>query len=58
MDPKEAVSKLNTLSDVEGLCVSFAGSRDSSDPVCAVKVFMLIYLIGYGDLVQRRLVGS
>jgi len=38
MDPKEAISKVSTLSDVEGLCVSFAGSHNSSDPVLAVKV--------------------
>lgn len=40
MKPKEAVSKVKTLSDVEGLCVSFAGSRNSSDPVLAVKEFL------------------
>ncbi|KAI4345880.1 hypothetical protein L6164_012967 [Bauhinia variegata] len=33
-------SKSETLSDVEGLCVSFAGSRNSSDPVLAVKEFL------------------
>ena len=38
MDPKEAISKVSTLSDVEGLCVKFAGTRNSSDPVLAVKV--------------------
>ncbi|CAL5394650.1 unnamed protein product [Camellia sinensis] len=37
MKPQEAISKVKTLSDVEGLCVSFAGSRGSSDPVVAVK---------------------
>ncbi|OVA13586.1 Galactokinase [Macleaya cordata] len=40
MNPKEAVSKVKTLSDVEGLCVSFASSRGSSDPVLAVKEFL------------------
>ncbi|XP_077231970.1 mevalonate/galactokinase family protein [Tasmannia lanceolata] len=40
MKPKEAVSKVKTLSDVEGLCVSFASSRDSSDPVLAIKEFL------------------
>lgn len=40
MKAEEAVSKVNTLSDVEGLCVSFAGTRESSDPVLAVKVFI------------------
>ncbi|KAL9249066.1 Galactokinase-like protein [Drosera capensis] len=37
MKPEEAVSKVTTLSDVEGLCVTFAGSRGSTDPVLAVK---------------------
>lgn len=37
MKPQEAISKLKTLSDVEGSCVSFASSRGSSDPVVAVK---------------------
>ncbi|KAK9139159.1 hypothetical protein Scep_008840 [Stephania cephalantha] len=40
MKPKEANSKVKTLSDVEGLCLSFANSRDSSDPVVAVKEFL------------------
>ncbi|KAL5983450.1 galactokinase [Asimina triloba] len=40
MKPKEAISKVKTLSDVEGLCVTFAGSRSSSDPVVAVKEFL------------------
>ncbi|XXG79054.1 hypothetical protein AAC387_Pa09g0207 [Persea americana] len=37
MEQKEAISKVKTLSDVEGLCVSFASGRGSSDPVLAVK---------------------
>ncbi|CAH9114999.1 unnamed protein product [Cuscuta epithymum] len=37
MDPHEAISKVKTLSDVEGLCISFATDRGSSDPVIAVK---------------------
>lgn len=37
MKPQEAISKVKTLSDVEGLCVSFANSHGSSDPVLAVK---------------------
>nr|KYP52611.1 Galactokinase [Cajanus cajan] len=40
MDRKEAISKVNTLSDIEGLCVSFAGTRNSSDPVLAVKEYL------------------
>ncbi|KAF5752119.1 putative galactokinase [Tripterygium wilfordii] len=40
MKPQEAISKVKTLSDVEGLCVSFASSRGSSDPVIAVKEFL------------------
>lgn len=39
MKPKEAIEKVKTLSDVEGLCLSFAKERNSSDPVLAVKVF-------------------
>lgn len=42
MKPQEAISNVKTLSDVEGLCVSFASSRGSSDPVLAVKVFLLL----------------
>ncbi|KAI3980759.1 hypothetical protein MKX01_025324 [Papaver californicum] len=37
MKPKEAISKMKTLSDVEAMCVSFANSRGSSDPAVAVK---------------------
>ncbi|XP_030539890.1 galactokinase [Rhodamnia argentea] len=37
MKPQEAISKVKTLSDVEGLCVSFASEHGSSDPVVAVK---------------------
>ncbi|XP_059645858.1 galactokinase-like isoform X1 [Cornus florida] len=37
MRPQEAISKVKTLSDVEGLCVSFAKNHGSSDPVLAVK---------------------
>ncbi|KAM7484953.1 hypothetical protein LguiA_000962 [Lonicera macranthoides] len=37
MKPQEAISKVKTLSDVEGLCVSFASNHGSSDPVLAVK---------------------
>ncbi|CAL0325433.1 unnamed protein product [Lupinus luteus] len=40
MKPEEAISKVNTLSDVEGLCVSFAGTHNSSDPVVAVKEYL------------------
>ncbi|KAJ4836089.1 galactokinase [Turnera subulata] len=40
MKPQEAISKVKTLSDVEGLCVSFASSRGSSDPVIAVKEYL------------------
>ncbi|KAK9287724.1 hypothetical protein L1049_016164 [Liquidambar formosana] len=40
MKPQEAISKVKTLSDAEGLCVSFASSRDLSDPVLAVKEFL------------------
>ncbi|XP_073308911.1 galactokinase-like [Primulina huaijiensis] len=37
MKPEEAIANIKTLSDVEALCVSFAGTRGSSDPVIAVK---------------------
>ncbi|OAY56156.1 galactokinase [Manihot esculenta] len=40
MKPQDARSKVKTLSDVEGLCVSFASSHGSSDPVAAVKEFL------------------
>ncbi|GAB2298485.1 hypothetical protein Dimus_032548 [Dionaea muscipula] len=38
LNPQEAVSKVTTLSDVEGLCVSFASNHGSSGLVLAVKV--------------------
>ncbi|RWW04977.1 hypothetical protein GW17_00031773 [Ensete ventricosum] len=38
MSSNDAVSKVKTLSDVEGLCVSFANNHGSSDPVLAIKV--------------------
>ncbi|KAI3469264.1 hypothetical protein Pfo_025927 [Paulownia fortunei] len=40
MKPEEAITKVKTLSDVEGLCISFAGTRGSSDSVLAVKEFL------------------
>ncbi|KAJ4721978.1 Galactokinase [Melia azedarach] len=40
MEPKVAISKVKTLSDVEGLCVAFAGNSGSLDPVLAVKEFL------------------
>ncbi|XP_057957905.1 galactokinase [Malania oleifera] len=40
MKPQEAISAVKTLSDVEGLCVSFAGAHGSSDPVLAVKEYL------------------
>ncbi|KAK7412867.1 hypothetical protein VNO78_04571 [Psophocarpus tetragonolobus] len=40
MKPQEAVSKVKTLSDVEEMCLSFAHSHNSSDPVIAVKEFL------------------
>ncbi|CAA7017070.1 unnamed protein product [Microthlaspi erraticum] len=40
METKEAISKVKTLSDVEGLCVSFAGDHGSSDPNLAVKEYL------------------
>lgn len=40
MKPEGAIAGVRTLSDVEGLCVSFAGSQGSSDPVLAVKEFL------------------
>ena len=40
MKPEDAIAIVKTLSDVEGLCVSFAGTHThgSSDPVLAVNV--------------------
>uniref|UniRef100_A0A2N9IPB5 Galactokinase N-terminal domain-containing protein n=1 Tax=Fagus sylvatica TaxID=28930 RepID=A0A2N9IPB5_FAGSY len=45
MKPQEAISNVKTLSDVEGLCISFASSRDSAvlDPVLAVKRASHVY---------------
>lgn len=36
--PQEAIAEVKTLSDIEGLCVAFAGNHGSSDPCLAVKV--------------------
>lgn len=38
MAANDAISKVKTLSDVEGLCVSFAGKHGFSDPCFTVKV--------------------
>jgi hypothetical protein len=46
MDTKKAVSSVTTLSDVEGLCVSFAGKEGSSDPGVAVKVHIFVNKFG------------
>ncbi|CBI22858.3 hypothetical protein VitviT2T_006144 [Vitis vinifera] len=40
MKPQQAIAEVKTLSDVEGLCVSFASDHGSSDPVVAVKEFL------------------
>lgn len=40
MKPEDAISNVKTLSDVEGLCISFASNRGPSDPVLAVKEFL------------------
>ncbi|KAK4388369.1 Galactokinase [Sesamum angolense] len=37
---EKAIAEVKTLSDVEALCVSFAGTRGSSDPGLAVKEFL------------------
>ncbi|KAK8648188.1 hypothetical protein V6N13_128949 [Hibiscus sabdariffa] len=40
MKSQEAIAKVKTLSDVEGLCVQFAKARSSNDPVLAVKEYL------------------
>ncbi|KAF3676173.1 Galactokinase [Capsicum annuum] len=52
MEPQEAISSVKTLSDVEGLCVSFAGTHGSSDPVFAVKVYTLTLTVTIPPLLQ------
>lgn len=47
MEPEEAISKVKTLSDVEGLCVSFAGTCGSSDPILAVKVSDYLFMLHF-----------
>ncbi|KAG4924942.1 hypothetical protein JHK87_050482 [Glycine soja] len=37
MKPREAIVNIKTISDVEGLCLSFASIHKSSDPVLAIK---------------------
>jgi hypothetical protein len=45
MDTKKSVSSVTTLSDVEGLCVSFAGKEGSSDPAISVKVHIFLTIL-------------
>ncbi|MFQ6655351.1 hypothetical protein Gotur_025945 [Gossypium turneri] len=40
MKSQEAIAKVRTLSDVEGLCVKFAKGHGSNDPVLAVKEYL------------------
>ncbi|KAK8368306.1 hypothetical protein V6Z12_A01G031700 [Gossypium hirsutum] len=40
MKSQEAIAKVKTLSDVEGLCVKFAKGHGSNDPVLAVKEYL------------------
>lgn len=49
MEPRQAISEVKTLSDVEGLCVGFAGSHGSSDPglVVEVKEYLLVAKLNY-----------
>lgn len=47
MEPQKAISEVKTLSDVEGLCVSFAGTHGSSDPILAVKVFDYLFMLPF-----------
>ncbi|KAE8703399.1 Galactokinase [Hibiscus syriacus] len=42
MKSQEAMAKVKTLSDVEGLCVEFAKARSSKDPVLAVKEYLKV----------------
>ena len=63
MDAKKAVSSVTTLSDVEGLCVSFAGNEGSSDPGVAVKVHICLksfdklffYVYSWREVCRSRL---
>jgi N-acetylgalactosamine kinase len=47
MDTNKALSSVTTLSDVEGLCVTYAGKEGSSDPGVAVKVQNFTKNLGY-----------
>ncbi|KAF4378535.1 hypothetical protein F8388_022356, partial [Cannabis sativa] len=40
LKPQEAISNVKTLSDVEGLCLEFAGTHGSSDPLLALKEYL------------------
>lgn len=57
MKPREAIVNIKTISDVEGLCLSFASIHKSSDPVLAIKVTLpciiplLLYLFKFLNLV-------
>jgi N-acetylgalactosamine kinase len=42
--PLHEVPEVYTLSDVEGLCISYADSRGSSSPLLAVEVPVLAYI--------------
>lgn len=48
MKPQEAISNVKTLSDVEGLCISYASTRGSSDPNVTVKVLFWFYQLTSG----------
>uniref|UniRef100_A0A803PPL3 RING-type E3 ubiquitin transferase n=1 Tax=Cannabis sativa TaxID=3483 RepID=A0A803PPL3_CANSA len=40
LKPQEAISNVKTHSDVEGLCLEFAGTHGSSDPLLALKEYL------------------
>lgn len=56
MKPEEAVAKVKTLSDVEGLCTSFAGTCGSSDPVLAAKVHARFFFFSISKIFQWLLI--
>ncbi|XWS52258.1 hypothetical protein CRYUN_Cryun11dG0053100 [Craigia yunnanensis] len=56
MDLQEAIFKVKTLSDVEGLCVQFSSDRGSNDPVLAVKEFLKEpYTVGEIEKITKNL---
>jgi hypothetical protein len=54
MSLEEARTSVNTLSDVEGLCVKYASAHGSSSPVVAVEVLKTFLQVDYDSFLPHR----